>query len=688
MAGPTKLEVYQMVIRHLGDARLALITDDVEARYALDDAWDRATKFVLGQAPWRHALKTATLITDASAVPGYAIGYAYPADWHRTHSIFLVASGRQCPIDLREEGTHILTNSAVAPTIRYVQTGALDPAAVVWPEHFAHTLAAYLAFLVAERVTGDRGAAGKMSQLFSSLLPEAIAIDAIDEDPWLPYQRDGSFQRVARAMPDEAFWRFAMVTGLTGTVAGGAGGFSRQVALPAAWLRTRSLYQLTIDQQPVHAGERRPFDIREANGLWVTDATSFYSEYLSLTLATNSVLWPDHYMRAVLYALHADKAARDGAQDQKERVETFKMALADAIDSDAMGDDPWRGYQLDGSFVRAARAVLARGYWWWALKTLDIDTSSQEATQPQAGFPYRFALPTDWFRTHCLFVPWDGRECPINIRQTAQDWSTDTAGAFTARYLSTDVLDPLTWPEMVCDAVLAYLDAEKDFLDEPRQPPKEQQGQPGTFQRLLADALATYSAHEDPWLRFQLDGTYTQAAKQIAESGRWRFAVKTVSLENSADPNAFSDGSTSPGYSYRLPKPLDWLRTLRLYYSYANGIGAQWIDIDYRDELGALHANYSPAQIRYVSRLALDSTQWPQNFRDAVLAWLEYQEARADPKMAGVAAAKLEFFNKQCSNALALDDESDVPRVLKGGRFVAARYGRGRIDLKNDWPPI
>jgi hypothetical protein len=203
---------------------------------------------------------------------------------------------------------------------------------------------------------------------------------------------------------------------------------------------------------------------------------------------------------------------------------------------------------------------------------------------------------------------------------------------------------------------------------------------------MLGDALAAYSRPEDAWLRHQLDGRYIEAVKMMLEKGRWRFAVKTISLEDSADPNAFSDGSTSPGYSVRLPKPLDWLRTLRLYRSLSDGLYADWCDIDYRDELGALHCNWSPAILRYVSRLGLDSTQWPQHFRDACLAYVEYVEIRSDPKLAGTAAKKLELFQLHCREAETLDDERDVPRVINTGRFVAARYGRSQRSREEGWP--
>lgn len=524
----SQLSVYNMALRLLGDVRLVTLTDDVAARYALDDAWVSAPTFVLRQAPWRFALVSVTLSFGGAAGAGYSFAYAYPDNWTRTHAIYLTdGTGREFPFDLREQNAVILTNVETAPVMRFVSSAYADP--TLWAtEHFAETVAAYLAFLIAERVTGDPRQASRMSELFSQLLGSASHIDAEEESPWLRYQRDGSF-------------------------------------------------------------------------------------------------------------------------------------------------------------LRASQIVMARGFWYWAVKTLELDSSMQLTTAGMGGFAYAYAFPSDFVQSQALYVAWDGQECPINIRETGV-WNTD-APAWTARYLSTAAFDATQWPEVVSAAVLAYLDWQSE--PEGNESAQEEQSDGAVFEKLFANALQLHSSPESDWLRFQLDGSFTQAVRLELEKGRWRFAVKTVSLSDdnnennttgtpiSGDPNSVSDGSVSPGYTCRVLKPNDWLRTLRVYRSLVDGRMASWQDIDYRDELDALHVNYTPVVLRYLTRYGLDATRWPANFRDAILAWLQHCEAREDPKMAAVAKERLAFYQMQSKEAQNLDDERDQPRVVNTGRFVSGRYGRG-----------
>lgn len=659
-------------------------------RAQLDGRLKRAARQVLTAGFWRFALTTiAAPAPSGTPATGFSFSFAQPADWLRTRALHIAAGGRECPFDIREHAGFWSANLNSFATEYLSATLGFD--STLWPEPFA---TAVLALLAAEEEPAGAAEKGGADQ-YGTALAAGLAAAADPPDPWLQHQLDGTFQRVAGTMVDAAYWRFALVTTAISLPAGdGDGGLALKYAVPADAARTRALYRLAAD------GRRCPFDIREHAGFWHSNATSFYAQYLSRARAMDSTQWPDHYMRAVLRQIEFDRANRGDANDQQVDNAAWKDALADTLDSEADPPDPWLQYQLDGTFDRAARAVIARGNWTFAGALKELPVDAQKAEDAAAGFSYRFALPADLLKTHALYRAWDGQTCPINIRQDALEWSTD-APMFTARYISTAALDATTWPEPVAAAVLAWLDWRGDD-----NAPAEKRGGAATagealFERLLLAALAAHSIPDDPWLRFQLDGRFIQAAKMLLEKGRWRFAVKTVTLSDpnnpagsannppaAGAPNADSDGSVSPGYSCRLVKPDDLLRTLRLYFSLSDGLRARWYDIDYRDELGAFHANYTPLVLRYVSRLGLDATRWPANFRDSVLAWLEHVEARADPKLAGVAAERLKFYQLQCSEAEGLDDESDLPRRESVGRFVAGRWGRGAQSREEGWPPF
>lgn len=972
----TKLRLYQDAIRMLADARLATISDEVETRFALDDAWASSVAFVLRQAPWRFALKTAALIGGLVPAPSFDTGYAYPADWLRTHAIKYAGSdGREHPINLREQGKVISVNVLAISAglrIRYVSSGFADPEASdpVWPEHFAQAVAAYLAFSVAERVTGERGASNRMSQLFNQLLGEAVRLDAEPEDRWMPFQRDGTMLLGARDFLRRGNWRFA-ITDLgidTGSFPGepGIGGFDNSFAIPGGWLRTVKLF-LTSAVIP-----ECPFDIREQAGAWGTNADAFIARYVAWELGFDSSRWDEPFKAALLAYLEAGRPSGDAApQEGQRQAPEWQRLLGLALEASAMPDDAWLRHQLSGRFQRAARDVLSQGYWQFAMKAvaasaggtpfpgysnafthpadristhalyiasagrefpfdareheatwsanisfftvryvstvgmdstlwpepfatavlalcemetapaaeaqaaaaafagalaeakrdysvapnvwlphqlsgaldrashevlsqgfwrfamktvvaasggtpapgysnafthpadrirtqalyvaaagqespfdirehdthwsanvsaftvryvstdglsavlwpepfakavlalLDAETAPPEAAphawerfaamlgeaqrayslppdpwlgyqldgafeagkravleqgywvyrdvdgvmhglkerqysylddqvsgQTAFAFPYRYPLPDDQFKTHALFVPWDGEEQPIAISETAHDWSTD-AESFVARYVSTDVLDAANWPEAISRAVLAYLDWQAAAPDAVRARGEE-------YAAALAGARAAYSRQENDWLRFQLDGSFRAALKEELEKGRWRFAVRTVDLTPSTDPlpSDLSDGTVSSSYGYRFIWPNDMLRPLRVYYLRGTAPYADRLDVDYRDEQGAIHADYAALTVRYVSRLGMDPTKWTAAFRDALLAWLQYREARGDPAKAAIAQAKFAAYEAACHEAARLDDARDMPVVL-GSRLTAARRGWG-----------
>jgi hypothetical protein len=209
----TRLSLYQDALRLFGDARLDLIVDDVEARYALDDAFEGAVDFCLRAAAWRFALKTQPLVSGGSPLPGFTIAYSQPADWLRTHALFLSIVELERPVDIREQGIGFSSNDPDVQ-IRFVSSDYANPELPgnPWPEHFAKAVSAQLAFQVCDRLTNSAAAGVRMTQVYGSLMSEAILHDALPEDDWLRFQLSGAFEEGVRFVLKQSYWRFALKT--------------------------------------------------------------------------------------------------------------------------------------------------------------------------------------------------------------------------------------------------------------------------------------------------------------------------------------------------------------------------------------------------------------------------------------------------------------------------------------------
>lgn len=713
----TQLSVFNEAMRILGDVRLITTADDVEAQYAMTDAWPGAVAFVLRQAAWRFALKTVALTPDHVAVslPGFSTVYDQPADWLRTHALFVVAGALECPIDIREQGQLYSANVA-AVQMRYVSSQFADPGAAPWPEHFAKVAAAYLAFQTGARINGGSAALAKLSELFASLLPEAVKMDALADSPWLPFQLDGRFQRAAIRVLQLGNWRYALATAtLVSSGASPLPQYQYKFDKPADWIRTSRLYVISGT-----TGLECPVDLREQGASWNANIVPLRARYVGATAGLDTTQWPELFQRAVLSLLEFqasdeyDRAAPQYRSDPAaapSKSAIWERDLAVALDALAEPDDPWLAPQLDGRFLRAARQVLMSGFWRFAMTTAELDVGAPGDGVPAAGYPYCAALPADWLRSHAAFVLLGPRECPIDCKEDGKQLSTSVE-SWALRYVSSTLgLDTTQWPEPVMKAVMARIHAESAVAGD-----KQDQGaDTNAYAAVLADALASCAEPDNKWWRFQKDGRFRDAVQHLLEIGRWKCAIKTVELDatitmgpgpqssifpsgnngqstdgagqivSSEVPTQLGPGTLSPGYTNAAPKPADWLRTIRIYRVVATeglivgiDVGNDWEDVDFRDEGGLIHSNWSPVFLRYMSSaLGFDSTKWSDQLATAVLAWLEYEEARRDPKSAAVAAAKLKLYQEQFEDSAAHDDSNERPRVAQVGRFVRARFGRG-----------
>jgi hypothetical protein len=298
----TKLQVYNDALVLLGDARIATLSDDVAGRYELDNLYDRAVLYVTRQAAWNHAIKFVFPTAGAASYHAFAYSYAKPGDWLRTHSIYTQVGTREYPIDARELATTWALNVNTGVCFRYIASGVAES---LWTEGFVLALAAYLAFAVAERVSGKGEKASSMFQLWQARLAEGAAMDAQPDSEWLPFQLDGSMVKAARTIAEDGLWNFAekrvAPTASTSTVSG----YSYRYLKPADWIRTIDLYE------PNGTEDRYDIPWIDDGGYLHTNSPSGVLRYVASTNIDDPSKWPDQFAAIVLALLHLQRTANN-----------------------------------------------------------------------------------------------------------------------------------------------------------------------------------------------------------------------------------------------------------------------------------------------------------------------------------------------------------------------------------------
>lgn len=358
------------------------------------------------------------------------------------------------------------------------------------------------------------------------------------------------------------------------------------------------------------------------------------------------------------------------------KLSVYKEAslfLGDVRVASETDDIPLR-YSFDDEYNNAVQYVLRAAPWRFATKTAALGASGS----PIAGFSNSFAKPNDWRRSLAIFVHSGSRECPIHCReQDTKVYANVAAPNVVMRYISDDGKTESGWPEQFAKAVAAYLAFKTSERDTGNSEKTQAMWQ--LWQQNFAEAARLDAVPENPWLQYQLDGSFYTGVRRMLEAGFWRFAMKTAELSESGTP--------SSGYAYAFPKPVDFDRTFHLYRQISSGVGAQFEQIDFRDEDGHLHANYDPIVLRYVSTDGEDATTWSDAFEEAVLAYLQFEGAKRDPDMAGAQLqARAMAYERAFEKARTADDETERPRVLNTGRLVKARRGSfGHFHSEQGW---
>ena len=176
----TLLGTYNGALRILKESRLASTSDDVTARYLLDDAIDGVIAHALELGQWNFASRSATIAGSVSANRGYAYRVAKPADLVRPITISASSSYYPPLEDYDEDATYWYTN-ATSLYVTYVSDNAsYGGDKTKWPETFSRVIEASLALEIAPSLSKSDELTKRAEGIFDDALRQSRAKDAIN----------------------------------------------------------------------------------------------------------------------------------------------------------------------------------------------------------------------------------------------------------------------------------------------------------------------------------------------------------------------------------------------------------------------------------------------------------------------------------------------------------------------------
>ena len=185
---PTQLSLYNGALREVGQTRLHTtdgLTEEVEARYLLDEVWDTdVIKTVLQLGQWNFAIRTSEITYNPSVsnpLFGYQYAFDRPTDLVRTVGFSADEYFRFPYTDYKTEASYWWAPIQTI-YVRYVSDdNAYGRDMSLWPQSFTELFEAYLAKKIAPILTNGKKN-DDMEKLFERRLADAQAKDAM-EDP-------------------------------------------------------------------------------------------------------------------------------------------------------------------------------------------------------------------------------------------------------------------------------------------------------------------------------------------------------------------------------------------------------------------------------------------------------------------------------------------------------------------------
>ncbi len=158
---PNRLSVYNGALDKIGERPLDTLSQNVEARRALDRAWnDNAVKYCLEQGQWIFAMRVSKFTYDANATAlfGFTRAFQKPEDWIATSAV-CQDEDFSTPLTFYEDSDGWWFSYLDHLYIKYVSNDTdYGQNLSLWPESFTQYVETYLADKVCLRLTSNASA--------------------------------------------------------------------------------------------------------------------------------------------------------------------------------------------------------------------------------------------------------------------------------------------------------------------------------------------------------------------------------------------------------------------------------------------------------------------------------------------------------------------------------------------------
>lgn len=182
-ATTTQIVLYNKAMRHIGERKLASLSEEREARRYLDDEYIDTLLMCLRAGQWNFAMRAIQIDNTGAIAPAFGFESAFekPCDWIRTACISTSESFDPVLRQYQDQEGYWLANSSTL-YVRYVSKDiGLNLAA--WPIDYAEYVGVALASRIVFRVTQNVELTERMEAKEQKYFRRAAANDAMDQAP-------------------------------------------------------------------------------------------------------------------------------------------------------------------------------------------------------------------------------------------------------------------------------------------------------------------------------------------------------------------------------------------------------------------------------------------------------------------------------------------------------------------------